>query len=913
MRWACSCRRSIPLARLFPTRFQKFPSKIGGHIDATGNSLSGNSVGEGVKTSWRATYRLQLHADFPLSAAERLLPYLAELGISHVYLSPCLQATKGSTHGYDVTDPTHISAELGGEPAWKRFCAAARQHRLGVLLDFVPNHMAASSANPWWEDVLAHGPYSRHAAYFDIAPETLTPSWKVGLAILGEPYQKVLTSGEIKPDVGGGQPRLKVYGDSLPLAPATWGVFLPADYPGRGLFDRLTELAAVATPDDAQRESYRQAVDDALALWRDAHPTDREAQLAELTTNPDRLHALLERQYYSLHTWKRSNEVVNYRRFFDVNGLIGVRVERDEVFNDLHGRLKTAIDEGDIQGVRVDHPDGLRDPAGYCRKLRTLLPEGRIFLEKILDSSETLPESWPVDGTTGYDFLAMVNRVWMDAEKAEVLAGIYAEFTGHPLDLNRIIREKKARIVDDVFAFDLERLTAIACRRAYASWQTRDISRRHLRQAIAAVTVSLPVYRTYRDASGSLDEVDRRLLQAAIAAGRSLMEPGARAAMDYVEQLLLGDAKDPEAAEFVARWQQLTPAVTAKGVEDTTFYCYDRLLSCNEVGAQAALLGIAAEKFHEFCHHFSVHWPHTLLATSTHDNKRSEDVRTRISVITEVTDQWRQVIMEWSKLNRPAWNGRAPDRHAEYLLYQTLVGAHPLDFERAWAYMCKALREAKINTSWQRPNLEYEASIRDFIAEILANPEFTQSLAQFAGGLIGPGRTNSLAQTLIKLTAPGVPDFYQGSELWDLSLVDPDNRRPVDYDLRRSLLTGLADAPVEEVVKDWESGRPKLWLIARVLRLRREHPEWFDASSSYVPATARGARAGHILGFLRAGSVFTLVPRFTAFLQNDWRDTLVPLPAGVWKDAFTGRQWMGGVAPSDLFQAFPVALLVRVS
>ncbi|HEY8994327.1 MAG TPA: malto-oligosyltrehalose synthase [Lacunisphaera sp.] len=585
-------------------------------------------------------------------------------------------------------------------------------------------------------------------------------------------------------------------------------------------------------------------------------------------------------------------------------------MERDEVFNDLHGRLKAAIDAGEIQGVRIDHPDGLRNPAAYCRKLRTLFPDGRIYLEKILDSSEKLRAGWPVDGTTGYDFLAAVNRVWMDAEKADVMAGIYSEFTAHPLDLNRIVRETKGRIIEEIFSADIERLTEMACRRAWASWQSRDLGRRQLRQAIAAVTGSLAVYRTYRE-KGAVEEDDRRRLEAAVASAQSLLEPGTRAAMQYVERLLLEEAVDPVAVEFIARWQQLTPAVTAKGVEDTIYYCYDRLVSCNEVGAQVALLGIAAEKFHEFCHHLSVHWPHTLLATSTHDSKRSEDVRTRISVITEMPDAWRAAITEWARINRPAWNSRAPDRHAEYLLYQTLVGAHPLGFDRAWEYMRKACREAKIHTTWHRPSVEYEDTIREFIAAILVNPEFTESLNAFAQLLVRPGRINSLAQTLIKLTAPGVPDFYQGSELWDLSLVDPDNRRPVDYAARTAMLAGLAEAVAPDATSEWDSGRPKLWLIARVLQLRREHPEWFDAASSYAPMAARGARASHILGYSRGGMMLTLVQRFTALLGDDWRDTFVPLPAGVWQDWLTKRQWIGGVAPHDLFQAFPVALLVK--
>jgi len=863
-----------------------------------------------MKTTWRATYRLQLHEGFALADAVRLLPYLADLGISHVYLSPCLQATPGSTHGYDVTDPRRIRHELGGDAAWADFCVAARQHGLGVLLDFVPNHMAAHPANPWWEDVLTHGPYSRYAPYFDIAPETLASRWRVALAVLPEAYQVVLPSGALKVDVSGMFPRLVMPGQSWPLTPASWSALLSAEESGRDVFGRLDILAAQPAPDDAAQESYDRAVAEVLALWSSL-PVEVARERAEaLGRDPAQLHALLERQFYTLYDWKRSDEVVNYRRFFDVNGLVGLRVEHDAAFNDAHGRLKAAIDAGEIQGVRIDHPDGLRDPAGYCRKLRTLFPDGRIYLEKILDSSEKLRGGWPVDGTTGYDFLAAVNRVWMDPEKADALAGIYAEFTGHPLDINRIIRETKARIIEENFAGELDRLTGIAARRAASSWTTRDVSRRALRRAIAAVTVALPVYRTYREAPAP-GEDDRRLLEAAVAGARALLEPGMESAMQYVERLLLDEAADPEAAEFIARWQQLTPAVTAKGVEDTTFYRYDRLLSCNEVGAQAALLGIAAEKFHEFCHHLSVYWPHTLLATSTHDSKRSEDVRTRISVISEMPDAWRAALTEWAGLNRAAWNGRAPDRHAEYLLYQTLVGAHPLDFERAWTYLSKACREAKIHTSWHRPNAEYEDTIRDFIAGILANPPFVESLEAFARTLIRPGRINSLAQTLIKLTAPGVPDFYQGSELWDLSLVDPDNRRPVDYEFRTRLLAGLADATMADVATEWDSGRPKLWLIARVLRLRREHPEWFDAASSYAPVTARGARAGHVLGFLRSGMVITLVPRFTALLGDDWQDTSVPLPGGVWIDRLGGRQWIGGVGPQDLFRDFPVALLVK--
>ena len=863
-------------------------------------------------SSWRATYRLQLHPGFPLGAARERLPYLAQLGISHVYLSPCLQATPATTHGYDVTNPLHMSTELGGEEAWTEFCGTARGLGLGVLLDFVPNHMAAHPANAWWQDVLTHGPYSAYAGFFDLVFNAPTARWRVGLAVLPDSYQTILGENKFQVRDSDDGPRLILGGDSWPLNPASWPVFLPGKPAAEATENRFLELVALPSPDERERLEYLALREDMLARWRETPGAIRQQRATEIAVMPDRLHALLEQQYYSLHTWKRSNEVVNYRRFFDVNGLVGLRMERAEVFAVVHQRLRKAITAGEIEGVRVDHPDGLRDPADYNRRLRELLPAGRIYLEKILDSTEKLPTDWPVDGTTGYDFLAMVNRLWMDAEKADAMAGIYTEFTGHPLDLNRIVRDAKARIVDESFSGELDRLAELAARRARARWQTKDIGRRHLRQAIAAVSISLPIYRTYRSAS-PLAESERRAVQTAIVAARASVGTDARAALEYVEDLLLGTADDADANEFVARWQQLTPAIMAKGMEDTTFYRYDRLLSCNEVGAQPSLLGVATERFHEFCHHLSVHWPRTLLATSTHDSKRSEDVRTRISVISELPEEWRDAIADWSKLNQSAWAGRAPDRHAEFLLYQTLVGAYPLNVERAWAYLLKALREAKINTSWQRPNLEYETGIRAFLSTVLNHADFVTSLEAFATRLMGPGRVNSLAQTLIKLTAPGVPDFYQGSELWDLSLVDPDNRRPVDFDRRAAFLAGLHGVTVVPEHLDWEAGTPKLWLIARVLQLRREQPAWFDDTAGYLPVAAHGGRAAHLLGFQRGEQLFVIVPRFLARLQDDWQDTSVPLPAGRWRNYFDAAEYEGTAKPAELFKCFPVALLVRIS
>ncbi|HZP61735.1 MAG TPA: malto-oligosyltrehalose synthase, partial [Opitutaceae bacterium] len=542
--------------------------------------------------------------------------------------------------------------------------------------------------------------------------------------------------------------------------------------------------------------------------------------------------------------------------------------------------------------------------------LRQLLPKGRIYLEKILDNEERLREDWPVDGTVGYDFLSKVNRLWMDDQKADALTSAYSDFTGHPVNFPALVREKKREIIEAIFDGDLERLTDLAQRLARASWRTRDLSRRHLREAIKRLTTLLSVYRTYRT-EAVLDETDRRIFNETLAAAR-VGAPELDAAFDFLGAFLASlhpAGRDEE--NFIARWQQLAPAVTAKGVEDTTFYCYDRLVSCNEVGAQASLMGISAGKFHEFCHHLAERWPHTLLATSTHDTKRSEDVRARISILTEASSRWGEALHQWSRLNAPAWKNRAPDRHAEYLLYQTLIGAWPIDRDRCWQYMLKACREAKIMTSWHEPNAGYEESIRDFIDGVFASPEFIAELERFVGPLIRPGRVNSLAQTLIKLTAPGVPDFYQGTELWDLSLVDPDNRRPVDFERRRELLHRCRALSAAEVAANWDSGLPKLWMIARVLELRRLQPQCFARHSAYRPIVAQGARVGHLLAYQRGECVIAVVPRFTFSLAGEWEDTRLPLPGGRWKNIFTAATLADDAAPAALFGAFPVALLVK--
>ncbi len=866
---------------------------------------------ENRKSDWIATYRVQLHKGFPLSAAAEILPYLRDLGISHIYLSPCLQAAPGSTHGYDVADPTRINSELGGEVGWKKFQDAVQEAGLGVLLDIVPNHMTTHTANPWWSDVLAHGPFSEHARTFDLFPFDIAERWEVALCVLGEPYGRVLEQGQFSVDLESGIPRLRYFDSAWPLCPATWRPLLGADAPDLiyALAD-LEKIRPVAAPEPSELARYRELsnhiAESVRALLRDPATRDRIARNCQaLAAKPDELHQLIDQQFYRLAWWKLEGEIVNYRRFFNIGTLVGVRAESPRVFEAIHARIARMIAAGEIDGLRVDHPDGLRNPRAYFENLRKLLPDGPIFGEKILDSEETLPDDWPIDGTVGYEFLSKVNRLWMDEEKADALTSIYADFTGHPVNYSALVREKKLAIVQAHFVSDLERLSSLAVNIAQRRWATHDLSRAQLERAIALLIISLPVYRTYlAPEQKEPSSADEKIIEDAIAAARAHAEGIESPIFDFLGALLANELSGAMEEDFIARWQQLAPAVMAKGAEDTTFYCYDRLVSCNEVGSNPALLGIAPSKFHQFCAHLQSRWPRNLLPTSTHDNKRSEDVRTRIDALTEIPEKWTAALQRWSAMNQPAWKGREPDRHSEYLLYQTLIGAWPISFDRAWGYLLKACREAKIRTTWHEPNLAYEDGLQEFVATILEDKDFVADLEAFIDPLILPGRINSLAQTLIKLTAPGTPDFYQGSELWDLSLVDPDNRRPVDFEKRRELLARCDGVPA-----DWDCGLPKLWLIRRALEVRRSHAGSF--TGAHQPISARGARLSHLVAYLRGDEVLVVVPRLTLSLDGDWGDTAMALPPGVWKNVFTETLHSGETPAPALFGAFPVALLIR--
>jgi (1->4)-alpha-D-glucan 1-alpha-D-glucosylmutase len=863
---------------------------------------------------WIASYRLQLHAGFPLRRALEVLPYLADLGISHVYLSPCLQAVPGSQHGYDVADPTRISEDLGGEPAWADFVDRARSLGLRILLDIVPNHMSASQYNPWWDDVLAHGPYSEFAEYFDFRNRPHHP-FRVHLCSLARPYGAAIEAGELKIEAAAGALRVRHYDNSWPLGPASWGRLLAARGNAAaaavGCFGELERLLLVEVPGEQDRIDYARHASAAAEALADARGRgELQAAVDRAQDDKDLLDAVLQRQFYSLHGWKLAGELCNYRRFFDVGTLSGIRAELPDVFEATHARIEAMIAAGEIDGVRVDHPDGLREPLEYFKRLRALLPHGRIYVEKILENDERLKEDWPIDGTVGYEFLAKVNRLWMDDQRIDVLTATYSDFTGHPVNFAALVREKKRAIVESTFSADHERLAQAALAIARGERQTRDLSPRQLHEALARLIIALPIYRTYRTLN-TLQDDDRRILTESVQSARIGSPDIDSATFDFLATLLTKSRLSEAEADFVAMWQQLTPAVMAKGVEDTTFYCFDRLVSCNEVGSQASLVGISADKFHEFCHSLSDRWPNNLLATSTHDNKRSEDVRTRISILSEIPERWAEALHQWSKLNASAWQNHVPDRHAEYLLYQTLIGAWPIDRDRCWQYMLKACREAKINTSWHEPNNAYEESLRGFVDGIFQAPEFIASLERFVDPLILPGRINSLAQTLIKMVAPGVPDFYQGTELWDLSLVDPDNRRPVDFGSRAMLVRAARDLSAADVSAQWDSGLPKLWMTMRLLATRRQRPEDFSDQSKYQPLVAQGTHLGRLLAFRRGENLIAVVPRFTLTLGGEWGDTRLPLPGGTWRNCFTDALVQREVTPDALFNSFPVALLIR--
>jgi (1->4)-alpha-D-glucan 1-alpha-D-glucosylmutase len=875
-----------------------------------------------------ATYRVQLHAGFTFDDAAAISGYLAALGVSHLYCSPYLQAVAGSTHGYDVVDHGRLNTELGGAPAHARLRERLAAAGLGQLLDIVPNHMALDGrSNAWWWDVLENGPSSRYASYFDIDwdPPQRKLIATVLMPVLGDHYGRVLETGELAVERQGGSFVVRYYEHEAPLSPRSLDEFLAraaaragsvelknlASDLGRLPHSILTDRAAVA-----ERRQGNEELRDRLARLCETHPEVAaavDAEIAAVNSNPDALDDLLGRQNYRLAYWGNADEELSYRRFFNIESLAGLRVEDETVFTDTHRLVLELVRNGTLDGLRIDHVDGLADPEGYLRRLRDATGGAYVLVEKILEGDEELPRSWPVAGTSGYDFLTRVNQLFVDPANEAVLLAGYAGFTGERTGYAEIAHEAKLQIMREELAAEVERLTGLLAEVCERHRRQRDHTHSELRDALRGIIAAFPVYRTYARPGRPATEADRAHVAVAVAGARWRRPDIDAELADFVGELVTGDHPGEAEAAFTIRFAQVSAPVMAKGVEDTAFYRYLPLVSLNEVGGDPGRFGLPVADFHQAMTAAARHWPEAMLTLSTHDTKRSGDVRARISLLSELPEAWELAVDRWSRHNERYKQNGWPDRNAEYLLYQTLVGAWPIDTARVAAYMAKAAKEAKVHTSWSDPSYSYDAALQAFVALILADRGFVADLGAFLAEhrLVEHGRINSLAQTALLLTCPGVPDLYQGSELWDLSLVDPDNRRPVDYEVRRRLLDALADAGPEAALDRADEGGPKLWLIHRLLQHRRRHPEAYGPGSGYEPLRVAGPAASNALAFARTAGLAVLVPRLITGI-GDWAGTTVALPAGTWTDVLTGDQVAGGDASvAQLLRRFPVAVLGR--
>ena len=851
-----------------------------------------------------ATYRLQLHAGLTFDDVAAQADYLASLGVTHLYLSPSLQAAPGSMHGYDIVDPTRLNDELGGHEAFARLVERTRDLGLGLVMDIVPNHVGLlSPLNPWWWDVLRHGPGGRFARHFDIRwrrrgdgpPQVLVPE-------LARPLEDELASSEV-----------------LRLAHSE-----PPNDSDRGDNDRGDDDRGDSTGNDPSA-GYRIVYHDHAwpvrpgslkALGHD--PSDVGSTLHAVNSRRGELFSLLLDQHYQLVHWRRANDELNYRRFFDITTLGGVRVEDPAVFDDAHRAVLRLVADGAVDGLRIDHSDGLADPLGYFQALREAAPEAWIVTEKILERDETLRRDWPIDGTVGYEFATDVLGLFVDPTGDVLLSELYRSCTGETQPYVELVEDAKRQVLDTMFRAELEHLTDLLV--AVAD-EARVVEDRHsLADALREVLVAFDVYRTYiRPYHGSLDASDRRLV--GFAGSRAhIRRPELADAIDLITEVLLLEQGGEHTAELVTRFQQLTGPVMAKGVEDTAFYRYLRFVALNEVGGDPSHSSTTIAEFHEHNRKRQRDWPSSMLSTSTHDTKRSEDVRARLAVLSELPDLWVRTIDEWRTLVAPHRGVTGPSPRHELLTFQTVVGAWPINENRLIAYLVKAARESKQESDWLDPDEAYEHDLAAFARGLLADRDFLATLSSLLDAIIEPGRLTALSQTLLKLTSPGVPDVYQGCELWDLSLVDPDNRRPVDVGLRRRLLADSSRQPHPvDLLAGMDQGIPKLWVIHRALQLRRDRQRVFGPGSTYLPLHATGACADHLVAFVRGGEAITLAPRLVVGLGGrfpawEWHDTRIVLPEGRWRCVLSGQLAQGGddhVLIEELLAAFPVGLLVR--
>ena len=870
-----------------------------------------------MAASRRCTYRVQLRPGFGFREAAGIAGYLARLGVSHLYTSPYLAAAPGSSHGYDVVDHGRVNPELGGEEAHEALRSKLADSGLSQVVDVVPNHMAIGSGNAWWWDVLENGRSSRYASYFDVdwdPPESKLRD-TVLLPVLGDHYGRVLGSGGLRLERDGGRFLVRHGEQTYPCSPKTIDRLLAE----AGLDDLAIEAADLPSSEQddqasiAERHERKERLATEIETRCAADPDlarELDAAVARVNADPDALDDLLLRQNYRLAFWRVASQELDYRRFFDITDLVALRVEREHVFRDTHALVLEWARSGRIDGIRVDHPDGLRDPQEYFERVADAAPGAWLLAEKILQLDERLPGTWPVAGTTGYEFGALASGLFVERGAETALTALYAEITGERRPYADVLYEAKHDVMRGSLAADLERLTVFFVRICGARRQYRDHTRADLREVLRETVACFPAYRSYvRAEHEAISGADARAIEAATLQARSRRPELDPDLFDLLRDILLLRITGPNETGLVMRLQQFTAPVMAKGAEDTAFYRYSRLVALNEVGGEPGHFGTTLSELHDHNQRVQAEWPGTLLATSTHDTKRSEDVRLRIALLSQDVGGWAAAVRRWRTLTARHRVGDLPDGETEYLLYQTLVGAYPLPVDRALAYMEKATREAKRRTSWDRPDESYEAAIRAFVEGVLGDPAFTDDLAAFARRLVPPSREASLALVLLKLTSPGIPDLYQGTELWDLSLVDPDNRRPVDFAAREALLAELDTLRPADVLARSGEGLPKLFLIARALALRARREAAF--AGAYRPICATGPRGDDVIAYARGDEVIAVAP-CRMLERGPWEATLLPIPQGRWRDVLTGAAVAGGETPvAGLLEGFPVALLER--
>lgn len=950
-----------------------------------------------------STYRVQLSPEFGFRKAAALVPYLAALGVSHLYASPYLQARPGSNHGYDVIDHNALNPEIGSAEDHARLTTVLREHAMGQIVDFVPNHMGVGSDNRWWLDVLENGPASVYADYFDIdwEPAKRELRHKVLLPVLGDHYGVVLEAGQLvlRCDEQCGSFSVTYHEHRFPVDPASYPLILEQARPDiearlEPAHDSLLQFQSLiaafehlparerSRPDDVEerqrdKEIHKQRLAELCArslVVREA----LERTVAGFNATPGNvegfraLHRLLEAQAYRLAYWKTAADEINYRRFFDINDLAGLRMENKAVFDATHGLLLQWVREGKVHGIRLDHPDGLYDPAGYFQQLHQHLCTARegtsepvrayLVAEKILASYEHLREDWSLAGTTGYETASLINGLFVDPEAEAALTRTYLRFLGAGLDFDEVLYQSKKRIMRSSLGSELQVLATQLNRISESDPKTRDFTLTALRYALLEVVACFPVYRTYVTPERVAEE-DARYVDWAIAHAKQRSTDVETSIFDFIRAALLLELREQlnphqrsALGRFAMRFQQYTAPVMAKGMEDTAFYIYNRLSSLNEVGGDPRRFGATVGAFHHLNQERVQRWPRTMISSTTHDTKRSEDVRARINLLSEMPREWQRLVTRWRRFNRARKvryeRTEMPSRNDEYLLYQTLLGAWPLEplddeglerfCQRIRAYMLKAAREAKVHTSWINPNPDYEEALTRFVDGLLEPREtdiFLDSFLPFQRKVARLGMVNSLAQCLLKLTSPGAPDVYQGNELWDFSLVDPDNRRRIDYAHRQALLHQLQswnhaprealDGHIAGLLENLEDGRAKLYLTWRVLNYRRRYPALFE-QGDYRALEAEGPQAERIVGFARqheGALTVTAVPRLIAGLVPEgacpvgavWQHTWLRAPGDgplrlydvltrreIVSHARDGEHWLG---VQDLFATFPVAFL----